>query len=101
MPHSNAVNARLIIGLGETGLSCARYFKQLKLPFTLLDSRLNPPKLSEFQKEFPHIPYHLGPFDLRHFQDCSELIVSPGIDLSEKNIHLAINRYKLKPLGDI
>jgi UDP-N-acetylmuramoylalanine--D-glutamate ligase len=92
---------RLILGLGETGLSCARYFKRLNLPFTLLDSRFNPPKLSEFQKEFPHISYHLGSFDLMRFQDCSELIVSPGIDLNEKNIRLAINQYKLKPLGDI
>lgn len=92
---------RLILGLGETGLSCARYFKRLNLPFTILDSRLNPPKLSQFQKEFPHTPYHLGPFNPDHFQDCNELIVSPGIDLSEKNIRLAISHYKLKPLGDI
>lgn len=100
MPDFNA-SQRLILGLGETGLSCARYFQQLNLPFTLLDSRLIPPKLPEFQKEFPHISYHLGPFDPNHFQDCKELIVSPGIDLNEKNIRLAINQYKLKPLGDI
>jgi UDP-N-acetylmuramoylalanine--D-glutamate ligase len=100
MPNFNS-SQRLIIGLGETGLSCAHYFKRLNLPFTLLDSRLDPPKLSEFQKEFPHTPYHLGPFDPNHFQDCNELIVSPGIDLNEKNIRLAISHYKLKPLGDI
>jgi UDP-N-acetylmuramoylalanine--D-glutamate ligase len=100
MPDFNS-SQRLILGLGETGFSCARYFKRLNLPFMLLDSRLNPPNLSEFQKEFPHIPYHLGPFDPNHFQDCSELIVSPGIDLNEKNLRLAINQYKLKPLGDI
>ena len=70
MPHSNPAYTRLIVGLGETGFSCARYFKRLNLPFTLLDSRINPPKLSEFQKEFPHISYHLGPFDPNHFQDC-------------------------------
>lgn len=91
----------MIIGLGETGLSCARYFTRLKLPFTLLDSRLNPPKLSEFQKEFPHVAYHLGPFNPIHFQDCTELIVSPGVDPNEKNISKAIKQYKLKPLGDI
>lgn len=52
MPLSSSCNTRLIIGLGETGLSCARYFTRLKLPFTLLDSRLAPPRLSEFQKNF-------------------------------------------------
>lgn len=101
MPHSNSTHKRLIIGLGETGLSCARYFNRLKLPFTLLDSRLDPPKLAEFQKEFPHAAYRLGPFDPNHFQDCNELIVSPGVDLQEKNISTAIKQYKLKPLGDI
>ncbi len=100
MPDFNS-SQRLIIGLGETGLSCARYFTRLKLPFTLLDSRLNPPKLSEFQKEFPHVAYHLGPFNPIHFQDCTELIVSPGVDPNEKNISKAIKQYKLKPLGDI
>lgn len=102
MPHFNHPHyQRLILGLGETGLSCARYFKRLKLPFTILDSRLNPPKLSEFQKEFPQTPYHLGSFDPAYFKVCNELIVSPGIDLNEKNISSAINQYQLKPLGDI
>lgn len=101
MQHSNSGDDRLIIGLGETGLSCARYFTRLNLPFTLLDNRLNPPKLSEFQREFPHVVYHLGAFDLKHFQHCKELIVSPGVDLNEKNISIAIQQYKLKPFGDI
>lgn len=101
MPHFNPSYQRLIIGLGETGLSCARYFHRRKFPFTVLDSRLHPPKLSEFQKKFPQTPYHLGPFAPIYFKDCNELIISPGIDLNEKNIRLAINQYKLKPLGDI
>lgn len=101
MPHSNPMHTRLIVGLGETGFSCARYFTRLKLPFTFLDSRLNPPKLSEFQKEFPHATYHLGSFDPIHFQDCKQLIVSPGVDLNEENISTAIKQYKLKPIGDI
>lgn len=101
MLHVNFLPKRLIIGLGETGLSCARFCHRLKLPFTILDSRLNPPKLSEFKKEFPQTPYHLGPFDPIHFQACKEFIVSPGIDLNEKNIRAAIKQYKLKPIGDI
>jgi UDP-N-acetylmuramoylalanine--D-glutamate ligase len=101
MPESNSTHKRLILGLGETGFSCARYFNRLKLPFTIIDSRLNPPKLSAFKKEFPETPYHLGPFDPSLFQDCTELIVSPGIDINEKNICLAINQFKLKPQGDI
>lgn len=102
MPHFNPYSSqRLIIGLGQTGLSCARYFHRKKVPFTLLDSRLNPPKLAEFQKEFPQTPYHLGPFHPAYFEACNELIMSPGIDLNEKNMRSIINQYQLKPLGDI
>ena len=101
MPYSNSSNQRLILGLGETGLSCARYFKRRHLPFTILDSRFNPPKLSEFQKEFPGVDCHFGPFKPIHFQHCKELIVSPGIDLSETTLRTIINARKLKPLGDI
>ena len=92
---------RLIIGLGKTGLSCARYFRRLQLPFTLVDSRLNPPQLSIFQEEFPNVPLYLGPFDPQRFQHMTELIVSPGISLSEPIIADAITRTGVRPFGDI
>jgi UDP-N-acetylmuramoylalanine--D-glutamate ligase len=92
---------RLIVGLGETGLSCARYFNRLKLPFSLIDSRLSPPHLSTFKQEFPEVPLYLGPFSPSVFQEMKELIVSPGVDLSEPVIAKAIARTGLSPLGDI
>lgn len=92
---------RLIIGLGETGLSCARYFRRLQLPFTIIDSRLNPPKLASFRKEFPQCPLHLGSFQPEFFENISELIVSPGVDLNEPDLKLAICKNKLTPIGDI
>lgn len=101
MPASNLSKQRIIIGLGETGLSCARYFRRLKLPFTILDSRLNPPQLATFRKEFPNAPFHLGPFDPALLQGASELIVSPGIDLNDPKLSLAIAKNKLKPISDI
>jgi UDP-N-acetylmuramoylalanine--D-glutamate ligase len=99
-PFSSS-HGRLIIGLGETGLSCARYFNRQQLPFSLIDSRLNPPNLSAFKREFPNIPIHLGSFSPFLFQQTKELIVSPGVDLSEPVIAEAIAKAQLLPLGDI
>ncbi len=101
MHASNLAKQRLIIGLGATGLSCARYFHRLQLPFTIIDSRLNPPQLTTFRKEFPNAPFHLGPFDPALFQAASELIVSPGVDLNDPKLRLAIAENKLKPISDI
>jgi UDP-N-acetylmuramoylalanine--D-glutamate ligase len=101
MHASNLAKQRIILGLGETGLSCARYFNRLHMPFTIMDSRLNPPQLATFRKEFPNVPFHLGPFNPARFQAASELIVSPGIDLNDPALSLAIANNKLKPIGDI
>jgi UDP-N-acetylmuramoylalanine--D-glutamate ligase len=92
---------RLIVGLGETGLSCARYFKRLQHAFTVIDNRLNPPQLATFKQEFPNTPLHLGPFDPILLQQAKELIVSPGLDLSEPVLADAIMTHHLLPLGDI
>ena len=101
MHASNLSDKRVIIGLGATGLSCACYFNRLQVRFTLMDSRLKPPQLAEFRKEFPNVAIHLGPFNPSLFQAASELIVSPGVDLNNAELSLAIAKNKLKPIGDI
>lgn len=104
MALPNASHQRLIIGLGETGLSCARYFSSnplMQKPFALLDSRLKPPYLSTFKKEFPDVPLYLGPFDPQLLEQAEELIVSPSIDLNEPVIANAIIKTGVRPIGDI
>ena len=101
LPFNNAAQQRLIIGLGETGLSCARHFSRLQLPFSLLDSRLNPPHLATFKQEFPHASLYLGPFEPGLFQQVKELIVSPGVDVNEPVIADVIANTGLSPCGDI
>ncbi|GAB3371938.1 UDP-N-acetylmuramoyl-L-alanine--D-glutamate ligase [Spongiibacter taiwanensis] len=79
-------NARLVVGLGQTGLSIARYFARCGLPFAMADNRLSPPGASSFEKAFPEVQVHLGPFDSDLFSSVSELVLSPGIPLSEPAI---------------
>lgn len=80
---------RAILGLGVTGLSCARYFAEQGLPFRIADSRRQPPGLAEFEDEFSDVQVELGPFGVDQFVDVDELYVSPGIPLSEPAIAAA------------
>ena len=51
---------RVIVGLGVTGLSCARFFAKHGIAFSMADSRDNPPGLDAFKREFADVPLYLG-----------------------------------------
>jgi len=77
---------RVIVGLGATGLSCARFFHKWGLPFVIADSRDNPPNLETLRAEIPDVQLFLGAFDVDLFLNAGELIVSPGVALEEPAI---------------
>src|SRR5690348_15723977 len=70
---------KVVIGLGQTGLSCAKYLADRHIDFIAMDSRENPPGLAEFKKCYPEIEICLGKFDENVIQKASEIILSPGI----------------------
>lgn len=72
---------RIIVGLGTTGLSCARYLHSLGETFQVVDSRLDPPGLNELKAQFPSLQVTLGEFSAAMLSEASELIVSPGISI--------------------
>ncbi|MET0379402.1 MAG: UDP-N-acetylmuramoyl-L-alanine--D-glutamate ligase, partial [Spongiibacteraceae bacterium] len=82
---------RVIVGLGATGLSCARYLRKQGLPFVIADSRDNPPNLEAMRREMPEVEVLLGAFDTALFARAGELIVSPGVALEEPAIAAAKN----------
>lgn len=82
-------NRRVIVGLGATGLSVARHLAARGLPFALADSREQPPGLEEFRNAFPDTPVQLGAFSDDQFLSADELLVNPGIALSEPAIAAA------------
>ncbi len=90
MAVSAANKRRIIVGLGVTGLSCARFFARHGIAFSIADSRENPPGLDAFRKEFGAVPLHLGAFSAELFAAADELIVSPGVALEEPAIAAAI-----------
>ena len=46
----------VIIGLGKTGLSCAKFLSDKPYRLAVMDNRSNPPCLAEMQANFPKIP---------------------------------------------
>lgn len=81
---------QVIVGLGLTGLSCARYLSRRQHGFSVVDSRVNPPGLDVFRKEFPAVAVSLGEISDDDLQHASRLLVSPGIGLDQPAIARAI-----------
>ncbi len=74
---------RVVVGLGVTGLSCARYLYGRGLPFCVVDTRTDPPGLSELRAEMPEITVYAGLYPTDLFERATELVVSPGIALDD------------------
>jgi UDP-N-acetylmuramoylalanine--D-glutamate ligase len=90
----------LIVGLGKTGLSCARFLAAQGVPLAVTDSRAQPPGLVELQQNLPDIAVFVGGFDPAAFAAAQQLVVSPGVSLREPLIAEAMLR-GTPVLGDI
>jgi len=82
----------MIVGLGSTGLSCARFLYSRGIPFTVFDSRESPPGLDTLREECPDVEVVLGEFPAERFASAGRLVVSPGIALDEPAIAAAIDQ---------
>lgn len=75
-----AIDGRsLVLGLGVTGLSCARFLHRLGLDLELADDRDAPPLLARIREELPGVPVHCGELPANLLDRCARLIASPGI----------------------
>jgi UDP-N-acetylmuramoylalanine--D-glutamate ligase len=92
-------NLHVIVGLGMTGMSCARYLKQKNIPFALTDSRSNPPNLQEFIQDFPDVVVSVGKLDEDLLGKASKIIMSPGVSVKEPAIQKYIDTIPV--IGDI
>lgn len=80
---------RIIVGLGKTGLSVARYLAGRGLSFAVADTRENPPGLDQLKRFAPMADLYLGELEPAILNRASELIVSPGIALAEPALQAA------------
>lgn len=75
-----ATDKHVIVGLGKTGLSCARYLHRKGVPFSVMDTRRAPPGLDDFKREFPQARVVLGRLDAGELAAARVLVMSPGVD---------------------
>ena len=90
----------VIVGLGATGVSCARYLAKKNIPFAVTDSRANPSNLDKFKTEFPSVTLSLGKLDELLLEQAAIIILSPGVSLKEPAIAHQISQGK-QVIGDI
>lgn len=93
--------ATIVIGLGETGLSVAEYLSKNQIPFTVLDTRANPPQLAAFKQRFPNTEIYLGELEESKFSQASQVIVSPGVDINHHALRKAVKDHDCECIGDI
>lgn len=102
MAQPNQTWTTLVVGLGQTGLSVARYLRKQGVGFAVVDSRANPPGKEEFYAQYPDVPAHFGAFAHAPelFAHAQSLVVSPGIAIATPEIKAAGER-GAELIGDI
>ena len=90
----------LVLGLGDTGLSCARWLAARGAQVSVADSRVAPPHAARLAEWLPEVPLFTGPFDDAHLQAAEMLVVSPGVPLADPAVARAIAA-GIEAVGDV
>lgn len=80
----------LIVGLGVTGLSVARFLAKQGRRFMVADANISAQRLQEFCREFGEVTVFSGELDYAKWSDVSEIVLSPGVPRSHPAIAAAI-----------
>lgn len=70
-----------IIGLGVTGLSCARYCRQRGWSYFVADTRARPPLLDDLRREDPAAEVITGALPEALLARADQIVLSPGLSL--------------------
>jgi UDP-N-acetylmuramoylalanine--D-glutamate ligase len=90
----------LVLGLGRTGLSCARYLRRKGLAVRVADTRTEPPGAASLRAQVPEVELRTGAFDDTLLEGVAQVVISPGLSLREPVAVEAVRR-GLPVVGDI
>lgn len=99
MPHAEH-GRTIVVGLGRTGLSCARYLHARGIAFAVTDNRAAPPEATALAKLAPNAEVRVGGFDSALLEGASRIIVSPGVSVREPFVAGATAK-GISVIGDI
>jgi UDP-N-acetylmuramoylalanine--D-glutamate ligase len=90
----------LVLGLGRTGLSAARYLRRRGLDVRVADTRLQPPGAGALRECVPEAELRTGAFEATLLDDVSQVVISPGLSVQQPVV-LAARARGLPVVGDI
>ncbi len=90
----------LVVGLGVTGQSCARYLLKQKVPFALWDTREHLADQAHIDEEFASVPRYYGALPDTVEAQTEVWVLSPGLPLTTPAIARALAQGK-PVIGDI
>jgi UDP-N-acetylmuramoylalanine--D-glutamate ligase len=90
----------VIVGLGRTGLSCARYLRARGWRLAVTDTRQKPPELAGLAALDPTMPLSVGGLDIRLLDGADCVVASPGVSLAEP-FFVEARRRGVEVVGDI
>ena len=82
----------LVLGLGETGMSMARWLKRRGAIVSVADTRADPPHAAELGRDLPDIALVCGEFRDAAVRAADLIAISPGIDRRTPAVAAAIKR---------
>ena len=90
----------VVLGLGDTGLSMARWLVRRGAVVRVADSRAAPPHAARLARELPQVPLATGKFSDAALAGADLIAISPGIDRREAPIAGAVKR-GVPVVGDV
>ncbi len=99
-PQGLAAKRVLVLGLGETGLSVARWVSRQGGRPIVADNRTTPPRAQALAALVPDASLRLGPFSPKLLSGIDLLAISPGLALTEAVVQVAL-REDIPVVGEI
>ena len=90
----------LIVGLGLTGVSCARHLARRGWQLAITDSRPQPPGMEQLRQFAPAARVSVGRFDASLLGGADLVVASPGVALAEP-IFAAARAQQIEIVGDV
>lgn len=80
----------LVLGLGETGLSLARWFATQGAKIRVADSRMQPPGLDTLRRDCPGAEICCGEFEESLLDNVARIALSPGVPMMTPLVQRAL-----------
>ena len=90
----------LVLGLGRTGVSVARYLQRKGVDVRVADTRATPPGVEKLRADVPAAELRTGEFQPSLLDDVTQVVISPGLSLQQPVVREALDR-GLPVVGDI